>query len=321
MPHTEKTCYERTRLHFIVYVCDHHCSLSHGRPPLTRDTKILKSPRALLDSDFSSPSDLNLVSQVELWSISTQIFDQFGAATDSALIHSRLAELEEFSETYESWRHKWTEKLKGTPGSDQGAQTMLDMCFHSARLSLFSHLFRGSAQDLSRPQNSLKTINRFAITAAQSALCIVQNMTEMSEAHACPDLPSYFYTMLAFASVFLLKGPWRVLDEALQERALQQLNRLVGLCSGPLDITHAVHPISSIVSGLRTAIGGQLYGKLGNGGNEVDNLTYRDPNPPDMADEGLVMNDAENTLAPLVFPNDIGLDIPDFDIFDFSYVG
>ena len=288
---------------------------------MTRDTKILKSPRALLDSDFSSPSDLNLVSQVELWSISTQIFDNFGAATDSALIHSRLAELEEFSETYESWRHKWTETLKGTPGFDQGAQTMLDMCFYSARLSLFSHLFRGSAQDLSKPQKPPKAINKLAVTAAQSALCIVQNMTEVSEAHACPNLPSYFYTMLAFASVFLLKGPWQVLDEALQERALQQLNRLVGLCSGPLAVTHAVHPISSIVSGLRTAIGGQLYGKLGNWGNEVDNSTDRDPNPPDMTDEGLVMNDAENSLAPLIFPNDIGLEIPDLDTFDFSHIG
>ena len=321
MPHTEKACYERTRLHFIVYICDHHCSLSHGRPPLTRDTKILKSPRALLDSEFSSPSDLHLVSQVELWSISTVIFDNFGAATDRALVHSRLAELEEFSETYESWRYKWTETLRRRPDFGQGAQTMLDICFHSARLSLFSHLFRGSAQDLSKPQNPSKTIDRIALTAAQSALSIVQRMNEVSEAHACLDLPSYFYTMLAFASVFLVKGPWQILDKDLEKRSLQELNRLIGFCLESLTITNAVHPISSIVRALRTAVGGGLYGKPGNGGNGIDDSTYRDANSANDIDEGWVVNHSESSLEPLMFLDDTGLEVPDLDTLDFSHVG
>lgn len=67
MPHTKRECYERTLLYFMVYICDHHCSLSHGRPPMTRDLRSLKSPRAPLQSEFSAPSDLKLISQVELW--------------------------------------------------------------------------------------------------------------------------------------------------------------------------------------------------------------------------------------------------------------
>ena len=40
-----------------------------------------------------------------------------------------------------------------------------------------------------------------------------------------------------------------------------------------------------------------------------------------MTNEALFMSDAENSLMPMVFPDDIGLGIPDLDSFDFSFVG
>ncbi|KAK0509191.1 hypothetical protein JMJ35_008562 [Cladonia borealis] len=98
MPHTKKICYDRSRLHFLVYICDHHCSLSHGRPPMTREIKAVKSLRAL---KFSTAADLDLISQVELWSISTQVFDSFGAATDRTFVHSRRRPPEETDGGYE----------------------------------------------------------------------------------------------------------------------------------------------------------------------------------------------------------------------------
>ena len=315
MPHTKKRCYERTRLHFVVYICDHLCSLSRGRPPLTRETKTLKSPRALLGSDFSSPSDLHLVSQVEIWSISTQIFDSFGAATDSALLRSKLTDLEHFSETYETWRHKWTETLIGNPAVEQVVQTVLTLSFHSARLQLFSHMFRGPNQDLSEPRYPSKTIDRIASASVNSALSIVQIMVEVTETGASANLPSYFYTTLAFASVFLLKGPWHLLNnEALKERALQMLDRLIGLGLG----LSTVHPLSRIINGLRKARDGQAHDETSQGGQEADNPNDQDARPVTMSDD---FDDWDNSLAPLMFPHDIDLEILDFDTFDFSHIG
>ena len=318
MPHTEKTCYERTRLHFIVYVCDHHCSLSHGRPPLTRDTKKLKSPRALLDSEFSSPLDLTLISQVELWSISTQVFDNFGAATDCAFVYSRLAELDEFSELISSWHHKWTNTMGSKFRYESGGLTVLKLYSDSARLYLLSHLFRGSSPDLSNAQTPLKAIDRVIDTASRSALDILKGMSEISETTALPVLPSYFYTMLAFASVFLLNGPRQTLDGRFEERVLHTIHRLIESCSGPPVIEHKDHPISRIVNGLRTALGSVHTEKSDCTVGKTDDSTCGQLGTSVTNDGMSFASDPEADLSSLMFSADDGFGMADFDDFVFS---
>jgi hypothetical protein len=90
MPHTKIKCYERTRLYFLVYICDHHCSLIYGKPSLTREFESLKTPKAFLGSKFCTPADAKLISQIELWSISSRVFDVFGADIEASITNNEL---------------------------------------------------------------------------------------------------------------------------------------------------------------------------------------------------------------------------------------
>lgn len=90
MPHTKRECIERTRLYFLVYICDHQCALIHGRPPMMREFQSLKSPKVFLQSSLSTPDDLQLISLVELWSVSSRVFDLFGADVEVSLNFSRF---------------------------------------------------------------------------------------------------------------------------------------------------------------------------------------------------------------------------------------
>lgn len=315
MPHTKEICYDRTRLHFLVYICDHHCSLSHGRPPMTREIKALKSPRALLDSKFSTAADLDLISQVELWSISTQVFDTFGAATDRTFVHSRLAELEHFSDAYEAWRCEWLEVLGTRLNLSQTSKAVLDMYFHSARLYLSSHVFRGPAQYHSQPHSTPKPMEGVASGAVQSALSIVQGMSELSERRACPNLPFYFCTVTAFASVFLLRGPWHMSEK---DRALQCLHCLTSLLLGPPALIHHTHPLSSIAKSLIPAIGRRRLPEETSGGYERNDSTYDDVNRGNTADGAFVSNVLESGQEWLMLPHDLGLDFSGVGDLDFS---
>ena len=211
MPHMEKSCYDRTGLYLLVYICDHQMSLSHGRPPMTHGIKMLKEPKTLLDSKFSTSLDLQLISQVELWSISTQVFDGFGAATVCTFRSWRLSELEHLSDAYERGRQEWTALLETQLKVEPSIPAILDFYFHSARPYLFSHIFRGPEQDFIRPEDTTSTFNSLGRSATQSALSIVYRITELKEAHVSSRLLFYFSTIIAFASIFLLRGSCRAL--------------------------------------------------------------------------------------------------------------
>ena len=287
---------------------------------MTREFKALKNPRALLDSSFSTPSDLNLISQVELWSISSQVFDNFGAATDSAFARSKSTEIEYFSNAYESWRHEWVEVLRTRHDFDQTSQTILDLYFHSARLYLFSHVFRGPAEDHSDPHKTPQPVDRFAQCAAQSAVSVVKGISEVSETYAFPKLPFYFCAIMAFASVFLLRGPWHSLYSVDKDRALKYLLRLTRLVAGPSAVVHAAHPLSSIAKSLGKAIENLRKAEESGGGYEHGNLTSVDISRDTLADGAFVPNILGSDFDQLTLPYNVSLDVPDAGAFDFSSI-
>ena len=279
---------------------------------MTRETRMLKGPRTLLDSKFSTSSDLQLISQVELWSISTQVFDSFGAATDSTFISGRLSELEHLKDAYEHWRHEWTEILETQLELEPSTLAILDLYFHSARLYLSSHIFRGPEHKFIGPQDTPNPLDRFAHCAAQSALSIVYRMTELKEAQICSRLPFYFSTTVAFASIFLLRGPCRTLYHVDRDRAMHYLQALNNLVSSPSAFPNAAHPISNIATSLKAALDRWGEAEDGNDGQAEDNV----------ADVGM---DYDNRMHGFLSPNaqdcaiyDFGLDLPDLTNFDFS---
>ncbi|KAG8822314.1 hypothetical protein FRC17_009599 [Serendipita sp. 399] len=63
------------RIWLCLYWFDHQMSLGTGRPIVLRDETSVRHCRILLNHQFSSPSDLRLVAQVELIAQKTQIYE------------------------------------------------------------------------------------------------------------------------------------------------------------------------------------------------------------------------------------------------------
>ncbi|KAJ5757690.1 uncharacterized protein N7511_006384 [Penicillium nucicola] len=269
MPHTKRACYDRTRLYWLVYICDHHCSLIHGRPPLTRDFKSLRRPRDFLQSYFTSPSDLNMISQVELWSISSRVFDMFGADIECHVISQRPDELSRLNISYDGWREEWLSMLS-FPKPAGFSRRAFDLYFHSAKLYLFSHVFRGSSSQLVSPSHGIKqttgpatNVNTFVNSAMKSALaiicCIVDDTdtdTTNSKESWLEKLPPYIGTMIAFACVCLVKVSRQQTPMACDmqgEDIPGYLHRLVRILRLSPVMNQPVHPLVSIARSLETA--------------------------------------------------------------------
>jgi hypothetical protein len=257
MPHTKRECYDRTRLYFLVYICDHHYSLSHGRPPMTRELRSLKTPRALLQSEFSTPSDPKLISQVELWGISNRVFEVFGADIQNPSIRSRSTELDQLSSAYDRWRHEWLEVLKIRNTLDDFASHTFELYFYSAKLYLFSHVFRGPSQRDLEPPVTANGMYQFAHGAVESAVAIIRFMTDEEDAQAwLGKLPSYFVTTIAFASVFLLRTARQEqpVYDVDKDQVLQYLRRLTELLRGSAMVINPSHLLLSVADSLEVAI-------------------------------------------------------------------
>lgn len=260
MPHAKRACYDRTRLYFLVYLCDHHCSLSHGKPPLTRDFHLLKNPRAFLESKFSSLSDIRLISQVELWSINSRVFDIFGADTDNRVDSQRLAEISRLEDAHEQWYRYWLETIDFGGNADHVSGRIFDLYSHSAKLYLFSHVFRGQSE---LSTGALREAGHYAHCALDRALSIVCSVS-CETRDLLQQLPYYIGTVTAFASVCLLKASSQKRpmicdiegDDITQH--LRRLAQVLHLLSGD---THSSHPLLGTAKSLETVIPGahQLY--------------------------------------------------------------
>jgi hypothetical protein len=166
MPHTKTKCYERTRLYFLVYICDHHCSLIYGKPSLTREFESLKTPKAFLGSEFCTPADAKLISQIELWSISSRVFDVFGADIEASITNERVAELESLNRSFDLCR---ANAIANKDSSGIFSQQLFDLYIHCAKLYLFSHTFRGYSQRyamFSSPFQGMEKLERSALENA-----------------------------------------------------------------------------------------------------------------------------------------------------------
>lgn len=199
-PADRLSCYVRTRLYLLVYVCDHHFSIAYGRAPMTREFTALIAPSAYLEMEHANtPDDLRLVAQVELWSILSRVFDTFGVNTDMPIPASLLSEFRRLSVALESWRIDANDKLVANTNTKD-----IDVGLHSyfAKLYVCTHAFRGVTLTSAVPHE----MEEFADAAVYTAHSLLRSLVASSELQAnLQGLPTYFATMVAASVVFLLK--------------------------------------------------------------------------------------------------------------------
>jgi hypothetical protein len=247
MPFTKLECHDRTRLYFQVYLCDHHCSLIYGRPPMTTEFRSLKGPGAFLQSEFSSQTDLNLISQVEFWSINRRIYHLFGSDIESEIVNQRSIEFGRLNEALDKWREDWKEIVGMSP-------RIFDLYFSSAKLYLYSHVFRGPS--LAQSPAGINGTENLAQHATDAALQVLHCAVDGTEDPSwLQKLPFYFGTMIAFACVCLIRTS---LQESREESVrtseiVLYLSRLSQILQSTAMDSSSSHPLANIAKSLESA--------------------------------------------------------------------
>ncbi|KAL2872003.1 uncharacterized protein BJX67DRAFT_95961 [Aspergillus lucknowensis] len=269
--HGDRTGYLQARLYYLVYVCDHHFSIAYGRPPMSREGLIIDSASRFLEIEYATEDDARLVSQVKVWSALSQAFDTFGVDVDSPVPPQKLPQFRRHLIALDTWYADWNETFSLNQNVGNYPQKGVGFHFHFAKLYLCSHAFRGlSAQG--NPSCLAPEIEEIANAGVLSAMSILKVIISDEEFRSFLNgLPLYFFTMLAFSVVFLLKvatkypstiriDTGKILSLATQTVAVLQeitqtmhrqhilvviakgLAKLLHKCQEPMPMCEVVHP-------------------------------------------------------------------------------
>lgn len=287
MPFTKLACHERTRLYFQAYLCDHHCSLIYGRPPMTTEFRSLKGPGAFLQSEFSGKADLGLISQVEFWSINRRIYHLFGSDIESEIVNQRSIEFGRLNDALDRWREDWKEVVSMS-------QRIFDLYFYSAKLYLYSHVFRGpSLAQSPAGSNGADNLAQHATDAALGLLhCAVDGTENQSWLQR---LPFYFGTMIAFACVCLIRTSLQEsqTDNARTNEIVRYLSRLSQILQSSAMDESSSHPLANIAKSLEAATTGR---------NQLANNDANGDDTEAMLDFGFDFDMFANNPFNLTFP-------------------
>lgn len=107
----ERSHYLRTRLYYIVFICDHHFSVAYGRPPMTRQDDSIRAILQFIETEHAVEDDLRLASQVQFWSVASDIYQMFGVDVERPLELGAIDPVRRFSISLDRIRADWTQRL------------------------------------------------------------------------------------------------------------------------------------------------------------------------------------------------------------------
>lgn len=198
--------YIEARLYYQVYICDHHFSIAYGRPPLTSDDEAVRSRDRFLESPLVVEDDQRLISQVEIWSITSQVYRTFGTDSAHPVPLSMISHLRRYNISLDTWRADWYETFSVHNQIGNYPQKGVGLHYYFAKLYLCSHAFRGLSKSTASTYHIPPEMVEIAETAIASATYILRTIvTDVELPLFFNGLPLYFDTMIAFAVVFLLK--------------------------------------------------------------------------------------------------------------------
>lgn len=250
----DRFAYLQTRLYYLVYVCDHHCSVLYGRPPMSRDCDSIKATMQFLSTENATEDDVRLVTQVKIWSISAAVFDTFGVDVDTPVPADKLAQLRRFSISLDTWYADWSDRFGPNEKVGNYPAKGVGLHFHFAKLYLCSHAFRGAqtyAPNKGFPSAELEEIANTAVLCATSILGVITSDEELQS--LLNGLPLCFDTMIAFAMVFLIKVATKYSDTVTMDtqKILSLVDRTIAMLQDTTSDMHKQHLLVSIGSGMR----------------------------------------------------------------------
>ncbi|KIM29878.1 hypothetical protein M408DRAFT_328654 [Serendipita vermifera MAFF 305830] len=134
------------RIWLCLYWFDHQMSLGTGRPIVLRDEVSVRHCRILLNHQFSSPSDLRLVAQVELIAQKTQIYETLSPLNGN-VSHATLSFIRRANVALDKWWADCDSLHRETMDEDSFLRKILIGELYYAKLWLVCVALRGASWD------------------------------------------------------------------------------------------------------------------------------------------------------------------------------
>ncbi|KAI6125768.1 hypothetical protein EV401DRAFT_1064408 [Pisolithus croceorrhizus] len=215
------------RIWLCLYWFDHQMSLGTGRPILLRDESSIKHCHTLLTHRMASPTDVRLISMVELIGQKTQIYETL-ATLNGHINHNTLAFIRRANVALDKWFTDCDELHRQAMDEASLLRRILVSELHYAKLWLVCVALRGvSWEKMSFEQRELAFQ---AKDAAFNCLSVFLDSAEYRAAlrYAVHDI----LVMLAFSGLFLLKVANLFHSEVDLAAIIGQVEQLAQLLSG-----------------------------------------------------------------------------------------
>lgn len=249
--------YLRTRLYYLVYVCDHHFSVPYGRPPMTREDDAIRAASQFLETENAVEDDARLVSQVYFWSVGSDIYETFGVDVERPLDLRMIEPLRRYGIRLDNLRADWTERFSYNKYVGNYPRKGVGLHYHFAKLYLYSMAFRGIGNPGFKAQDVALDIDEIANSAVLSATAILRAVVTDTEIQSYLNgLPTYFDVMIAFAVVFVLKVSTKYSTSVRVDTSeIQTLVReLVKVLKDVTASMHSRHLLVSVAQGAETLL-------------------------------------------------------------------
>ncbi|QRV93837.1 Fungal Zn(2)-Cys(6) binuclear cluster domain [Ceratobasidium sp. AG-Ba] len=188
------------RIWLCLYWFDHQMSLGTGRPVVLRDESSIRHCRLLLSHPMASPTDVRLVSQIELIIQKTQIYETL-SPLNGQVNHSTLAFIRRANIALDKWWSDCDELHRPTMEEGSLLRKILSGELYYAKLWLVCVALRGVSWD--KMPFEQRELAFQAKEAASSCLATFLNSSEYRAAlrYAVHDS----LVTAAFSGLFLLK--------------------------------------------------------------------------------------------------------------------
>jgi hypothetical protein len=274
--------FQRARLWYMLYVCDHHFSIAYGRPPMIAESIQIREHELFLTSPLADAIDARILSQVALMQILTRVFDRFGerrlpdrntirmgrggAANDAnpsnessstMLTEEDFVDVRNFNVEIEQWRMLWYSRQRANNFIGTFPPKGIILYSYFAKLQLNILAVRGVSLNSGRLSTERKELTNMAISAAASILTFVLEEDDLRR--ALVGTPLYVHMMIAFACVFLMKvaTKWNRIMGFNIEHSYTNVSRLMEKMIDLLkrSVTSDRHVLHHIAAGLEKMLG------------------------------------------------------------------
>lgn len=198
---TRRENIEKARLWYLLFVLDHQSSIAYGRPPVMAELRPIKDFEVLLNSQWCTMSDQELIAQVTGLAIMSKAFQVFGLEPKRTMGGDDASVLNHFRFTEDSrlWKDRWGHlRMLNRLGGG------IDLHYYFNELVLHSLVLRGRPlETLHELPTSLRPLTLRAIEAAH--LLLEHFIKEPGYREGIVGMPLYMHSMIAFAVVFLMK--------------------------------------------------------------------------------------------------------------------